>query len=67
MNYFYALRHCTVITVIISFTPFLNDGKSLLYLRWAIRRLVCLQNEIYLDETHGSMHLNKKDVKDVSL
>ena len=41
-------------------TKFLSDGKSLLYLGWSVGRSVCLQNEIYLDETHCSKHLNEK-------
>ena len=53
---------------------FLSDGKSLMYLGrsvgrsveqlvgWSVGLLVSLQNEIYLDETHGSRHLNEKSL-----
>ena len=43
---------------------FLSDEKSLLYLGQSVGRSVGqsvgLQNEIYLDKTHGSKHLNEK-------
>ena len=44
--------------LIISFHIFLSNGKSLLYLGRSVSRSVGLQNEIYLDETHCSKHLN---------
>ena len=37
-------------------STFVSDCKFLLYLVWLVW-WVCLQNRIYLDETHGSKHL----------
>ena len=57
----FAGKVCRVIIIIlIKIAGFLSDGKSLLYLGRSVCLSVCLQNELYLDETNGSKHLNEK-------